>query len=328
VIVRGYRRPLANPEAVDRVVEDAQLVQELVALLNGERSSEVAVGDLLVRGYALERIVDTFNLLDREGLIVESAPPELGELRPDELARLAEQVEALAAFCDGEWGDRSWPAAGLDAQLRLKDAHVTLVGNGQAARALARILVLAGIGRLSFSTEPDDEAGDLAGLSSFCRFHSYDGESDDTLTNSDLVVYCPDRFELADVLRLNERCVKTLTPLLPLRSGVFMVELGPLIMPRESACYACLETRRNAMIGELDQLTRGQEPSFAFSVGPELLGLEIVKLLSGVAEPLLHGCLWQINLVSGMHELHPVLKLPRCAVCGPPARPRAKHWER
>ena len=44
--------------------------------------------------------------------------------------------------------------------------------------------------------------------------------------------------------------------------------------------------------------------------------LEIVKDLSGLIPPLTYGAQLSVNLLTSVFDLHPVLKLPRCPVCG------------
>ena len=47
-----------------------------------------------------------------------------------------------------------------------------------------------------------------------------------------------------------------------------------------------------------------------------LAALEVVKDLSGLTPPLTYNAQLEINLLNMEFALHPVLKLPRCSVCG------------
>ncbi len=290
----------------------------MLPLLDGDRSAEEIIGLLLADGFDVADVLGAFEALDRAELLVETVPPELAPLRPEEVTRLGDQAEALAAFAAPEQlVEGSWPPAGLAAQAKLKQAKVGIAGVGAAARALSRTLALAGVGALTL--EEDGAQGPLDEVSSFCSVEQVAAEAwPDVLPDQDLglLVYFPDHFAAQRARLLNTACVEHDVPFLPCRVGVYMTEVGPLVIPAETACYQCFETRRLAMGGGTDEfLQRRTEPRLAFPIGVELLALEVIKFLTGVTEPLLRGHLWTLHLVSGAHELHPVLKIPRCPVC-------------
>ena len=69
-------------------------------------------------------------------------------------------------------------------------------------------------------------------------------------------------------------------------------------------------------------------PALAFAVGIPLLALEILKILTRAAFPVTRGRLWRLGHFDGSVGVHPVLKLPRCPVCGAHRRtPPRRIWE-
>lgn len=306
------------------------MLAAMVPLLDGDRSAEEIIGLLLVDGFDVAEVLGAFDALDRAELLVEAVPPELAPLRPDEVVRLGAQAEALAAFAAPEQlTEGSWPPVGLAAQAALKQARVGIAGVGAAARSLSRTLALAGVGALTLE-EPGAEES-LDPLSSFCAVEHVAAEAwPEVLRGLDLgvLVYFPDHFAAQSARLLNAACVEHDVPFLPCRVGLYSTELGPLVIPAETACYQCCETRRRAMGSGTDEVLQRTEPRLAFPIGVELLALEVIKFLTGVTEPLLRGHLWTLHLVSGAHELHPVLKVPRCPVCsGLGAAPPRRIWD-
>jgi len=103
-------------------------------------------------------------------------------------------------------------------------------------------------------------------------------------------------------------------------------EVGPSVLPRETACFRCLELRRasnfpnyGSFVGArralaLESLSPG---SLNITLGYEVLALEVVKLLTGFGRAATHGSLFTFDLITLEAKAHPVLKVPRCPACGP-----------
>lgn len=106
------------------------------------------------------------------------------------------------------------------------------------------------------------------------------------------------------------------------------LQLGPAVIPGQSACYKCFEYRFRAnlahleyydafaeSVNRLEQLPEfGVLPPFA-----ELLAnyavLEAMKLLSDDFNPISVGTLLTIHLTTLASQSHPVLRIPRCPHC-------------
>jgi bacteriocin biosynthesis cyclodehydratase domain-containing protein len=354
-----YDRPtLLNPGALadrqarahDLCGED-RLLEALVRLLDGTRSTETLYGELLLAGFELESILAAMNWLDGERLLGESPESVVSVLSDSEKERYAHQMKAFAAFRQPQSSSfSSGAAAGLQAQAALKRSVVAIVGLGITGSQLVHLLTRSGLGQLvgirsekTAATNAGSESVDPWLLSEHASQHSIrsagftlvDGAEELTLAleniHPDLLIYSPDRFDEAVCRRLNDLCLSRSVPLLIYRRRSFDVELGPLVVPRQTACYVCYDLRRKAALSESEALMEAGEldpGSLSFPVGAEWLALEAVKFLTRVAEPVTRGRLSRFNVLTGLMTVHPVLKLPRCPACGVHrCRPTRKLWE-
>jgi bacteriocin biosynthesis cyclodehydratase domain-containing protein len=147
---------------------------------------------------------------------------------------------------------------------------------------------------------------------------------------NDLIIYCPDRFDECDCTKLNELAIITGSPLLLYRRYRFAVEVGPLIIPRETACYRCLVQRRAGAHGDdaLKSVPGKDEHALNIPLGAEMLTYEAIKRIATLGEPVTLSRIWRLSLLSGVVTLHSVLKLPRCEACGNyKVRPAKRLWE-
>lgn len=125
--------------------------------------------------------------------------------------------------------------------------------------------------------------------------------------------------------------------------------VGPSILPRQTACYNCFRSRRRATDWLYDEtlayeqavrtgtvitpdewigssVNLGQLPAYARIVG-NLAASEILRMIIGLPVPVTYGNWWRMDFVTWQVGLHPVLKLPRCPLCGPGSdKPRRLPW--
>lgn len=107
--------------------------------------------------------------------------------------------------------------------------------------------------------------------------------------------------------------------------------VGPLVIPGEVACYECLRARENSNLDD-PQLKRAAEPS-AFagqrvaalhpsmaSIVGEVAAVELGRVYGRWSPAGAAGRVLEVNLISGSMQPRPLLKLPRCPVCGPVER--------
>ena len=106
-------------------------------------------------------------------------------------------------------------------------------------------------------------------------------------------------------------------------------QLGPCVIPRDTACYTCYEYRARGNWPHYDENLAFEEylhsgratadygclpPVAGFLAG--IAAIECIKLLTGFSYPSTSGRMWTFNINTFEAEAHPVLKLPRCPSCG------------
>ncbi len=127
------------------------------------------------------------------------------------------------------------------------------------------------------------------------------------------------------LLRWNQFCVENNIHFLPVFLQDMVGYIGPLVIPRETACLECLRTRQNshlinaplARMAE-DHACEGQSIA---SIHPAMLNvlagmavLELSHFYSDFAKPRI-GALIKMNFLNGLFETKVVLKIPRCSTC-------------
>jgi len=335
-------RPIAGAEwdsrfAVKPAAAPAPLAAVLPNLLDGKRELGEVYGVLLVQGHDPTDVTSALNWLASRGLLHEApdSPAALfsSEERDFYRLQLAAFAEMARQFGSGEG---SADHAGLSIQARLKTAVVVVTGSGLPTLEISRHLVKMGVGRLIvLDTGQADEdtiaAHDLTCVNPFVevsvvrRPEDLSGSLGGVAPN--VVIYAPEVFEEELARWLNGVSVRLRVPWLPYRQQGFSVEIGPLVIPGETACYVCYELRRKATGSAA--MDSGREPLGSHVVlGADLVAIEAMKCLTDMVEPVTRGRLWRLDLVRGSVDLHPVLRLPRCPACGVHRqRPPRKLWE-
>src|SRR5262249_20788793 len=130
---------------------------------------------------------------------------------------------------------------------------------------------------------------------------------------------------------LNQEHLSSRTPwLLVQPSGIFPL-VGPVLRPRESACWACLADRmvRNREIRGLLQRTQAQNVVVSpLTRGPfgnkgiELAAVEIAKAIATEFRTDLNDHIVSLDLMGSEIARHHVARRPQCQACG-----RKKVWD-
>lgn len=99
---------------------------------------------------------------------------------------------------------------------------------------------------------------------------------------------------------------------------------GPLVIPTESACFACLQTRQNSNASGFKEKRLMEKHAFdgqhvaayhrsMLQVLANVAQFDLVKFKSDIQWEI--GTLCEINLLSGVMSRRKLLKAPRCPVC-------------
>jgi len=114
--------------------------------------------------------------------------------------------------------------------------------------------------------------------------------------------------------------------------------LGPTIIPLQTACYTCYETRRvsnsddwegHAVYRETFYETSHPTEGHLYSLSSGLasqVSVEALRIVTGFAPPKTLGRFYEFSASSPVPEAHDVLRLPRCPNCNP-TDPKREIWD-
>lgn len=258
------------------------LLPELLPLLDGTRTVD-ELEEVMGRPVA-PAVSRALALLAEYHLLVEG-PTEPGT--EDALTAAASFAAAVTR--------RTTPAAAREA---LVSSSVAVLGSGAQAAEIGRQLGEAGI--------------DVESL-------SLDGELD----GPSFPVAAPAPHELDGLETVNRRLVRERRAWLQVlpHDGRHLV-VGPLFLPRSSACRECYRLRRAACSGYTDDFdvverapTRAPVPAPIRSIAAGLAALLAIRWLTS-ADPTLPGRFYALETGSALRlSSHHVLRVPRCPVC-------------
>jgi molybdopterin/thiamine biosynthesis adenylyltransferase len=261
---------------------------------------------------------------------LEPAPPPPAP--PPSLLNDVEQERYSRQLVLPEWGE--------EAQVRLRDASVLVVGAGALGSPVAAYLAGAGVGRLGILDGDDVEVSNLHRqhlhlttdvgepkahsavaklqlLNPEIMIEPYQVHLDEQnapglIVGHDLVVDCSDSF--ATRYTVNAACCQEGVPLV--EGGVAgFAGLVMSIVPGTSACYRCAFP---------DEPAAGSVPSCgeAGVLGPaagvigSLQALEALKLLAGLPGAMLDSFI-QVDLITQSYTTVLSSRRPDCVDCGP-----------
>lgn len=336
----------AEPPVIDAVkmLMDGAETERMLAELRAAHS-----------GFTRADLEEILSALDDEGAIEDTAEAP-SPLPAPELLRYSRQIDLFHDFRhqDGpaRGGDRVHP---LEAQRRLRRATVTVIGVGGTGSWMAQSLALTGVGHLRL-VDPDVVelsnlsrqvlycAGDLGrskadaaarrledGTGSGVRVTALrarldaDTDLDALLAGSDLVVNCADEPDINTTAGWTARSCTALG--IPhIVGGAYAGHvgmIGPTIIPGSTACWTCYE-RDNARRGAGEVITplspHRNRHTAAFAplsaVVANIQAWDAVRVLTGIAPPLLAGRLGELDLSSLELTWREVPKDPDCPACG------------
>lgn len=146
--------------------------------------------------------------------------------------------------------------------------------------------------------------------------------------SADCVVACSDCGEIDALREWNRFCVARKIRFFPLVLQNLIGNVGPFIVPGETACYECFYARQNSHLEDpvsqrtaLALMTRGQSSTGFHLATASLMGdmaaCELVKFVTDALPESNIGKLILVSLFDTRLEARKVLKIPRCIVCSP-----------
>jgi bacteriocin biosynthesis cyclodehydratase domain-containing protein len=307
----------------------AALLTSASELLDGTNRWEQVWGKLLVAGFEPQAIGSALARLQHAGEVQEGleqngdAPKD-----PGTLAQMA-LLGQLAAQ-EGMIAESEAPGlAGRRLQKTLSTSEILLVGPSHDVTAgLQKMLEQVGVARtqtwIAINPLP-------AGEATAAQQRVIDDEAARLSRSASALMICATRGgnrQLSEMV--NRASVANGVPAIYYHSQGLQVQAGPLVIPRQTACYACYKVRREATLApwERSLLAAADESGqMACLLGADWITMDAVKLLCGFGEPVTRGRVLFIDYYAGLPEVHTLLRLPRCTVCGNPKRPPVRLWE-
>jgi bacteriocin biosynthesis cyclodehydratase domain-containing protein len=337
-------RPSAGSDI--RIEKPDEKERQLLEALDGEHSLEQLRGE-----FGEEAVADTISQLQELDVVEDAADDDL--LPATELARFDRQLRYFSDI--GPQG-----LTPSECQSRLREAKVAVLGVGGLGGSAALWLASIGIGEMWLIDGDRVEASNLnrqilfteaeigllkveaatARLRSFnsamritstARRLESQAEIADFIAGSDVVIDAAD-WPAHDIERwCNSACFEAGIPYITMSHFPPIARVGPLYVPGVTGCFACQETayRRQYPLFDVAVEQRRAKPSPAATLGPAcgLIGgqvaLDVMHLLTGLAEPSTLGVSHIFDLRTMEVEREPVVPEPGCPVCGhlQPAEP-------
>lgn len=280
----------------------SRIFRQIETLLDGRHTVDDIVGAV---GAAAEpaTVVFLLKLLHGKGLLQPGRDDADSGDAADASRRFPQQFQFLSHFVAD--------ASSLLAALAV--ARVGLVGAGQLHDFVLAAAPSVGLDHVA----KVDESG-LRGSHAGSR-----------LASLDLLVACADSPAPGFFDHVNRACIETGTRWLRVTLIGTGAELGPTVVPMQTACYTCFDLRVRTHQGQdlegylqyRDHLNARGRPVEEGSLAPfsSIIAshaiLEVVRVLTAFAPATTIGRFYEFSAVSPVAIPHDVLRVPRCPAC-------------
>ena len=330
-------RPSAGSDI--RIEQPNEEQRQLLEALDGEQTLEQ-----LQERFGEEEVLNTVSQLQELEAIEDAADDEL--IPGGERSRFDRQLRYFSDI-----GSSQLPPS--EAQRRLREAKVAVLGVGGLGGACARSLASIGVGEMWLIDGDRVELHNLnrqtlytvadvgllkvevaaarlrafnpeTRITSTARRLESEAEIADFIAGADVVIDAAD-WPAHDIERwCNSACFEAGIPYITMSHFPPVARTGPLYVPGRTGCFSCQEIayRRQYPLFDVAVEERRAKPPVAATLGPacELIsgqvGLEIMHLLTGLAEPSTLGVAHIVDLRTMEIEREEVVPEPECPVCG------------
>ena len=330
----------------------ASIVQYLRISLDGvctiERLLSGAPSD--VPSAALAR---TLLLLHSKGVLVSAeAPVATATPSPADASSIdSETLNRQQLYWGRHLGLTRSASSSKEVERRLASARIVLVGTGIFGSVTSDLLIRSGFQHIKVLAWNDDGVLERSAdktpvpLLGFHRLPSTSFDPallllSDWCDGADLLITATCDAPSALFQSINDLLVHSRTPALYGNTDGSAIDIGPLVQPYETACYACLALRRQSaqdfpIESELYEEHRATERDsservlvgeavWPATLAASLLVGEACRFISGLAPATLIDNVIRVLPVSGTMEQNHIVRVPRCPTCFRGEIPSAK----
>jgi bacteriocin biosynthesis cyclodehydratase domain-containing protein len=329
-------RPSAENDI--RIEKPDETERRLLASIDGEHTLEQ-----LHEEFGREPVDDVVAQLNELQVVEDATDDEL--LPAGELERFDRQLRYFSDIGVG--------VTPSQCQERLREAKIAVLGVGGLGGWSAWALACTGVGEMWMIDSDRVEISNLnrqilyteadlgllkvecaaarlrafnSGIKITTEARRLESEADiaEFIAGSDVVIDAAD-WPAHDIERwCNSACFEAGIPYITMSHFPPIARVGPLYVPGKTGCFACQETgyRREYPLFDVAVEERRAKPSPAATLGPAcgLIGgqvaLEVMHLLTGLAEPSTQGVAHIYDLRTMEVKREPVVPEPGCPVCG------------
>lgn len=240
-----------------------------------------------------------------------------GDLQPDTLtSALVEMLRDRRALSSIEDAGCDWAVDVYDYVFRRAGSSHDRMGRCDANTARTVSVATYGNG---WAHDLVAESADLLGLRNVVDV--------DAITADSLLIVASNLNDPTLFSQMNARAVGVGARVLFVHRNQGRLVIGPLVIPGETACYACYLTRRRASAKFKDEFdshssmvvnprARDNSPSaVAKGLCQSLIALHMLSAAAGAYDLIEPGTIYSFDIVTMEKLRQPILKVARCQVC-------------
>lgn len=322
-------------------IEDApDWLHSFLLALDGEADLP-SVGERLRRSGARVRLADldvALEQLHKHGLVEDASDDRL--LSSQQLERYDRQLRYFSepsVVCEGA----------VQAQLRLLNAHVVVLGLGALGGNVVQALAAAGVGEISGVDGDTVELSNLNRQTVYCeadlgrpkalaiaeRIRALNSEVvfnghqtwlhsqrdvEARIAGADLVIDAADSPPYEIERWVNDACFELRIPYIGMSHYPPSIRVGPTYIPGETGCYRCQEASWREDDPLFDVVPTEWKPA---AIGPTaaavgaMVAMEAITYLAGLGSPHTVGKAIILNLSTCEIDERPVVRRPGCPTC-------------
>lgn len=316
------------------------ILPDLLPLLDGSNTMNDIYSKL---SYCTQEVVNEAILLLKSHYLLEDAECKYeSKLEQEEIEKFKNQLQFFSLF-----SERVLPNASVIDKYKifdsLKKSSCLVIGLKRCGRMIAKKLVQNGLGTIYLYDKTlqeynlvetkysyEDIMKELKGINEKCNvFYSDKNDSlKKVIGKVDLIIFAEDIALQSDLLKVNKLCIDADKPWISLRVGELKFQIGPMVVPNQTACYECFQNRYNGNLSfyeEEMQFEKYKEDNWNqmetcgsdlfYSMAANYLVWEVIKQITKIFTPVTLSRVITFDILTLETSIDSILKMPRCPVC-------------